>query len=131
MAHFAIVDTNNIVTQVLVIEQDVVDTGLFGNPSYFIKTSYNTRGGVHYGEDGQPDGGVPFRKNFAGVGYRYDNQRDAFIAPQPFPSWILNEETCLWEAPYPMPETPNSMIHEGKIYEWDELTLSWIEVLIE
>ena len=114
MAHFAQIDENNIVTQVLVIEQDVVDTGLFGDPASFIQTSYNTQGGVHL------LGGTPLRKNYAGIGYTYDPQRDAFYAPQPYPSWTLNETSCVWESPTPMPS-------DGKIYTWDEATTSWVE----
>lgn len=121
MAHFAQIDENNIVTQVLVIDQETINTGHFGDPSTFIQTSYNTRGGVHYGQDGQPDNGVALRKNYAGIGYIYDSQRDAFYAPQPYNSWTLNEETCYWEAPTPMPT-------DGKLYTWDEDTLSWVEV---
>lgn len=115
MSHFAQIDENNIVTQVLVIEQDVVNSGLFGDPNSFIQTSYNTHGGVHL------LGGTPLRKNYAGIGYTYDNTRDAFIPPKPFNSWTLNETTCLWEAPTPMPS-------DGKIYNWDETTTSWVEV---
>jgi hypothetical protein len=114
MAHFAKVE-NNIVTQVIVVEQDVLDTGLFGDPSLWIQTSYNTHGGVH------TLGGTPLRMNFAGVGYRYDIYRDAFIPPQPYLSWVLNNDTCLWEAPIPYPADGNS-------YLWDEATLSWVEV---
>ncbi len=121
MAHFAQIDENNIVTQVLVIDQETINTGHFGDPSTFIQTGYNTRGGVHYGSDGQPDNGVALRKNYAGIGYIYDSQRDAFYAPQPYNSWTLNEETCYWEAPTPMPT-------DGKLYTWDEDTLSWVEV---
>ncbi len=120
MAHFAQIDENNIVTQVLVIDQETINTGHFGDPNSFIQTSYNTRGGVHYGQDGQPDNGVALRKNYAGIGYIYDSQRDAFYAPQPYNSWILNEETCYWEAPTSMPT-------DGKLYTWDEDTLSWVE----
>lgn len=115
MSHFAQIDENNIVTQVIVIEQDVVDTGLFGDPNSWIQTSYNTHGGTHL------LGGTPLRKNYAGIGYTYDNTRDAFIPPKPFNSWTLNETTCLWEAPTPMPT-------DGKIYTWDEATTSWVEV---
>jgi len=115
MSHFAQIDENNIVTQVLVIEQDVIDTGLFGNPSSFIQTSYNTIGGVH------TLGGTPLRKNYAGIGYTYDVSRDAFIAPKPYASWNLNEDTCQWEAPTPMP------VEEGKLFGWNEDTLSWVE----
>ena len=115
MSHFAQIDENNVVTQVLVIEQDVIDTGLFGDPSSFIQTSYNTIGGVH------KLGGTPLRKNYAGIGYTYDATRDAFIPPKPFASWTLNEETCLWDAPTPMP------VEEGKIFVWNEETTSWVE----
>lgn len=115
MAHFAQIDGNNIVKQVLVIEQDVIDTGLFGEPSTFIQTSYNTYGGEH------KLGGTPLRKNYAGIGYTYDVGRDAFIPPKPFNSWVLNESTCLWEAPTPMPT-------DDKMYMWDEDTTSWVEV---
>jgi hypothetical protein len=115
MSHFAQIDENNIVTQVIVIEQDVVDTGLFGDPASWIQTSYNTHGGVH------SQGGTPLRKNYAGIGYTYDSTRDAFIPPKPFNSWVLNETSCLYEAPTPMP-------NDGKIYTWDEATTSWVEV---
>lgn len=123
MSHFAKV-IDGIVTDVLVIEQDVIDTGMFGDPSLFIQTSYNTRGGVHYGPDGNPDGGIPLRKNYAGIGYTYDYEQDAFIPPQPFPSWSLNQETCLWDAPTPRPS-------DGLPYVWDENTLSWVEVIVD
>ena len=113
MAHFAKVE-DGIVTEVLVIEQDVIDTGLFGDPALWVQTSYNTHGGQH------PEG-RPLRKNYAGVGYTYDAERDAFIPPQSFPSWTLNEETCLWDAPTAYPD-------DGKLYRWDEATLAWVEV---
>jgi len=119
MSHFAKV-IDGVVVEVLVIEQDVVDSGLFGDPALFVQTSYNTRGGVHYGPDGKPDG-PGLRKNYAGVGYSYDALLDAFIPPKPFPSWLLNTQTCLWEAPVPYP-------NDGKNYYWDEDTLSWVEV---
>jgi hypothetical protein len=115
MSHFAQIDGNNIVTQVIVIEQDVVDTGLFGDPASWIQTSYNTSGGIHL------LGGTPLRKNYAGIGYTYDSTRDAFIPPKPFNSWTLNETTCLWEAPIAMPD-------DGKMYSWDEETTSWTEI---
>ena len=115
MSHFAQIDGNNIVTQVIVIEQDVVNTGLFGDPNSWIQTSYNTSGGVH------TQGGTPLRKKYAGIGYTYDSTRDAFIPPKPFNSWLLNETTCLYEAPTPMPT-------DDKIYNWDEETTSWIEI---
>jgi hypothetical protein len=115
MAHFAQIDGNNIVTQVLVIEQDVVNTGLFGEPSSFVQTSYNTHGGVH------TLGGTPLRKNYAGIGYTYDASRDAFIPPKPYNSWVLNETTCQYDAPVPMPT-------DDKMYSWDENTMNWVEV---
>jgi len=110
MSHFAKVE-NGIVTQVIVAEQDVIDSGLFGTG--WIQTSYNTHGGQH------PEG-RPLRKNYAGIGYIYDSVRDAFIAPKPFASWVLNETTCQWGAPTPMPT-------DGKHYTWDENSLSWVE----
>ena len=116
MAHFAQLDENNIVTQVLVIEQDVIDTGLFGEPSSFVQTSYNTHGGVH------TQGGTPLRKNYAGIGYTYDSVCDAFIPPKPYNSWVLDEDTCLWNSPTPMPT-------DDKRYSWDEDTTSWVELV--
>ena len=119
MSTFAKIDSDKIVFDVVVIEQPMIDTGLFGDPAYFVQTSYNTRGGIHYGQDGRPDGGVALRKNYAGIGYKLDRVRDAFIPAQDFPSWHLNESTCLWDAPTPMPT-------DGKMYVWDEPTLAWI-----
>ena len=113
MSHFAKVE-NNIVTQVIVAEQDVIDSGLFGNPAAWIQTSYNTHGGIHV------LGGTPLRKNFAGIGYTYDPTLDAFIPPQPWPSWVLDENRCRWEAPIPRPDDTYTWI-------WDEPTLSWIK----
>lgn len=127
MAHFAQIDENNRVIQVLVIEQDQIDTGLLGDPSRWIKTSYNTRGGVYYDPvTNQPaaDQSLAFRKNFAGIGMTYDPVRDAFIPEQPYPSWVLNEQTCLWDPPIPQPERPSKFDY----YFWDEPTLSWILV---
>lgn len=112
LSHFAKVE-NGIVTQVIVAEQEVIDSAIFGHG--WVQTSYNTHGGVH------ADGNTPLRKNYAGVGYAYDEQRDAFIPPQPYPSWTLSEETCLWSAPTPMPV-------DDKRYSWDEATLAWVEV---
>lgn len=115
MAHYARIE-NGIVMEVIVIERDVLETGLWGDPANWIQTSYNTHGGQH------PEG-RPLRKNFAGRGYTYDAQRDAFIPPKPFNSWVLDEATCLWNAPTPMPT-------DGKIYQWKEETASWVEVVI-
>lgn len=121
MAHFAkVVDGK--VTQVIVAEPEFFNTFVDSSPGEWIQTSYNTRGGVHYGQDGNPDGGVALRKNYAGIGYSYDRTRDAFIPPQPYASWTLNETSCLWEAPVAMPT-------DGKRYEWDEATTSWKEVV--
>jgi hypothetical protein len=114
MSHFAKIE-NGIVTQVIVAEQDVIDSGLFGTG--WVQTSYNTSGGVH------KNGGTPLRKNYAGTGYTYDAIRDAFIPPKPYASWTLNETTCLWDSPIPYPT-------DGKNYSWDEPTTSWIEVTI-
>lgn len=111
MAHFAKVE-DGIVTQVIVAEQNVIDSGLFGDG--WVQTSYNTHGGQH------PEG-RPLRKNYAGVGYTYDAGRDAFIPPQPFPSWALNENTCLWESPVAMP-------NDGKAYYWDEENQAYCQV---
>ena len=113
MSHFAQIDDNNIVTQVIVAEQDFINSGAVGDPSKWIQTSHNTYAGQH------KNGGTPLRKNYAGIGYSYDQGRDAFIPPKPFNSWALNEETCLWEAPTPYPT-------DGKIYAWNEDTLSWV-----
>lgn len=124
MAHFAQVDENNIVVQVLVVSDDQAhrgqdflanDLGLGGN---WIQTSYNTNAGVH------ANGGTPLRKNYAGIGYTYDASRDAFIPPKPFNSWTLNEDTCLWDAPVAHPA-------DGKMYRWDEDTTNWVEIPTE
>jgi hypothetical protein len=115
MSHFAKVE-NGIVTQVIVAEQDFIDSGVVGHD--WIQTSYNTRGGVHYGQDGQPDGGVALNKNYAGIGYTWDGT--GFAPSQPYPSWTLNQDTYLWESPTLMPT-------DGQSYKWDELTLSWIK----
>lgn len=121
MSYFARVGENGIVTNVIAITQEVLNTGLWGPPEEWVQTSYNTRGGIHYGQDGQPDGGVALRKNYAGLGFIYDKDRDAFYPPSPYPSWSLNAQTCLWEPPTPMPVDEN-------MYTWDEATLSWIEI---
>jgi hypothetical protein len=113
MAHFAkVVDGK--VSQVIVAEPEFFETFVDSSPGEWIQTSYNTHGGVH------TLGGTPLRKNYAGIGYTYDRTRDAFIPPQPFASWLLDEETCLWNAPVAMPD-------DGKIYQWDEATTSWVE----
>lgn len=120
MAHFAKVE-NGTVTQVVVAEADFIATGALGDPASWIQTSYNTRGNVHYGPDGQPDGGEALRGNYAGIGYVYDQLNDVFYAPQPFPSWILNIGSWTWEAPVSYPT-------DGKLYNWDEETKNWKEL---
>ena len=121
MAHWAEIDSDNIVTRVLVVADDKEDGQKFlaedlGLGGIWKKTSYNTVGGEHL------LGGTPFRKNFAGIGFTFDAAKDAFIPPKPFASWALNADTCQWEAPTPMP------VVEGKQYLWDEPTTSWKEV---
>jgi len=105
MAHFAKIN-NNTVTEVLVAEKDFINSGKVGDEFLWVQTSYNGN----------------FRKNYAGVGYTYDKDRDAFIPKKPFASWILNEETCQWEAPSAIPD-------DGKKYEWNESTTSWDEIV--
>ena len=121
MAHFAKLGVGNIVETVIVVSNDVATTEqagvdfinkLYNTRDVWKKTSYNTFGGEH------SSGGTPFRKNYAGVGFQYDQQRDAFIPPKPFNSWILNESTCLWNAPIEYPQDDNE-------YIWNEQTLSW------
>lgn len=127
MSHFAKLDENNVVVFVTVgrQEDDGLEEELIARTGdVYRQTSYNTRGGVHYNaETGEPseDQSKAFRKNYAGIGFTYDEERDAFIPPQPFESWVLNEDTCLWDAPVPYPT-------DGKIYVWDEATVSWVEV---
>jgi hypothetical protein len=116
MAHYAKVE-NGVVTQVIVADQDFINSGVVGHG--WVQTSYNTRGNVHYGQDGQPDGGVALNKNYAGVGYTYDGT--GFAAPKPFPSWTLNSDSYVWESPVAMPT-------DDKRYSWDEATLSWVEI---
>lgn len=127
MSHFARIDSDNKVVEVLVIEQDVIDTGLFGDPKTFVQTSYNTRGGVHYGQDGQPDGGVALRGNYAGIGYVYDKTNDVFYPEKPYASWILNTTNWSWEAPSPMPSDAGTG-EPPKMYSWNENTTSWVVI---
>ena len=123
MAHYALIDENNIVTQVFVgrdeddLAEGVTDWEVYYAPEGFTckRTSYNTYGGVHV------TGGAPFRKNYAGIGSTYDSVLDAFIPPKPYDSWILNDDTCLWESPTPYP-------NDGLTYVWDESNLVWDEL---
>lgn len=121
MAHYAFLDKNNFVTEVIVGKEENED-GVDWEKWYgefrgqeCKRTSYNTLGGNHL------NGGTPFRKNFAGVGFFYDSAKDAFIPPNPFPSWVLDDQSCLWNPPVPMPQ-------DGKKYRWDEPSTSWVEV---
>jgi hypothetical protein len=105
MAHFAKIDNNNLVTQVIVAEQDFINSGAVGDSFLWVQTSYSSS----------------FRKNYAAVGDTYDKTKDAFIAPKPYPSWTLVEDTCLWTAPTAYPD-------DGKFYNWNEDTTSWKEI---
>ena len=122
MAHYAKV-VDGIVTQVIVAEAEFFDTFVDIEPGKWVQTSYNTRGGVHY----EPNSNTPsndqskaLRKNYAGIGWIYDFEKDAFYEQQPYPSWTLNESTCMWEAPSAKP-------NDGKEYYWDENSKSWKE----
>lgn len=125
MSYFArvpfIVDGKGIVAEVIRADQEFIDTGLVGASSEWVKTSYNSRGGLHYGPDGQPDGLPALRANYATIGGAYDAVNDVFYDPQPYPSWTISAPTWLWQAPVPYPST-------GGPYVWDEATLSWVEV---
>jgi hypothetical protein len=127
MAHYAFLDDNNLVTEVIVgRDEDEIVNGVTDWETYYgavrgqvcLRTSYNTIGGVH------SEGGAPFRFNYAGIGFTYDPERDAFIPPKPFESWVLDETTCLWQAPIPYPE-------DGGVYTWDESEGDWVEVVNE
>lgn len=128
MAHYAFLDENNVVTEVIVGKDESnfdweTKYGMFRGQACK-RTSYNTRGGVHYDpntNEPSADQSKAFRKNYAGIGYTYDAGRDAFIPPKPFDSWVLNEETCLWDPPVPYP-------NDGNTYQWDETTLSWVQI---
>jgi hypothetical protein len=121
MAHFAEIDSNGVVQRVLVVADEQEDRGQeflandLGLGGTWVKTSYNTNGGVH------SLGGTPFRKNYAGIGFTYDAAKDAFIPPKPYESWKLNNDTCLWDAPKPYPT-------DGAMYSWNEETTNWEEV---
>lgn len=121
MAHYAQIDDNNKVIQVLVISNEETDPigWLVSNiGGTWAQTSYNTRGGVHYGQDGKPDGGNQIGYNYAGIGYNYDSNAKAFYVPSPYSSWIINTNTYTWEPPVPRPTDNNN-------YFWNELTKSW------
>jgi hypothetical protein len=134
MASFAKIENNLVITVESVVNEVLKDSNgveqeqlgidflrtLYNEPNAVWKqTSYNTIGGVHN------NGGIPFRKNHAGIGYTYDEDRDAFIAPKPYNSWILNEQTCLWEAPIAMPELTQEQKDNNQSYTWNEEILNW------
>lgn len=114
MAHYAKVE-DGIVTEVIVANVDFINSGQLGNPSQWIQTSYNTQGNVHL------LGGTPLRKNYAGIGYSYNEDLDAFIPPKPYNSWLLNEDTGLWDPPIVRP-------NDEKYYIWNEVILNWEEI---
>ena len=118
MGHFAKV-VDGIVTKVIVAEADFFNTFVDSSPGEWIQTSYNTRGNVHYGSDGSPDGGEALRGNYAGIGYVYDRNNDVFYPAQPYASWTLNTTNWTWEAPVAYPT-------DGRLYTWNETTLSWV-----
>ena len=128
MAHFAQIDENNIVQQVLVIEQVEIDTGNWGDPATWFQTSYNTRGGVYYipnTDTPDPDQSKAFRKNYAGIGFMWlpnGPEGEGFAPPQPYPSWTLDSFSYLWVPPVPYP-------NDGNVYIWNEETQSWEQAL--
>jgi len=131
VSHFARINAQGIVTQVIVAEQDFIDT--LPDADSWVQTSYNTRGGKHYNpETGElsADQTKALRKNYAGIGFKYDADRDAFIPPKPYNSWLLDEDTCLWNAPVAMPEDAGTG-EPPKMYRWDEETINWVEVTID
>jgi len=128
MAHFAKLGIGNIVEKIEVVSNDVATTeqagveflqNLYKDRAVWKQTSYNTKGGEHILS------GTPFRKNYAGIGWKYDQTRDAFIPPKPFNSWTLNETTCLWEAPVAKPELTQEQIDNDNYYEWNEENQTW------
>ena len=132
MAHFAKIE-NGLVTKVIVAEKEFFDKFIDDSPGVWLQTSYNMLGGIYY----DPNNNIPAdpqpeiesddgrrRKNYAGVGFTYNQELDAFIPPKPYSSWLLNEESCLWEPPVAYPD-------DGKMYNWNEETQSWNEIVIE
>ena len=116
MSYFAKIE-DGVVTNVIAADEDFIDNNIDGE---WVQTSYNTHGGKHYDPDTKlEDDKPPLRKNYAGIGYTYDSDRDAFYAPQPYSSWTLNDDTCQWEAPVAYPT-------DDKLYKWDEDNQQWI-----
>ena len=124
MSHYAKV-LNGKVVQVIVAEQEFFNTFVDTSPGTWIQTSYNTRHNVHYGSDGQPDGGIALRGHYAGIDYTYDATNDVFYAPQPYPSWTLNEEIWRWVPPVAIP-SDNGLGDPPKMYLWDESIKNWV-----
>jgi len=125
MAHFAKVDSNNIVTEVLVIDQTEINTGNWGDPAQWVQTSYNTRLGVYYTPGTttpDPDQSKAFRKNYAGTGMVWDAVRNMFYSPQPYPSWTLDEQTGSWVCPVPL----NVPDEDAGLWKWDETKQQWV-----
>jgi hypothetical protein len=125
MSHFAKIE-NGIVTSVIVAEQDFINSGAVGDPKNWLQTSYNTYGNVHYTPNNPnrvPDGGVALRGNYAFIGHVYDKVNDVFYETQPYPSWNLNINTWIWEAPIPIPNDTNTYIWNEKTQSWDEITV--------
>lgn len=122
MPHFAQVDDNDIVVDVINADKSFIDSGAVGDPTRWIQTSYNTRGGVHYGPDGKPDGGIALRANYAVIGGIYDREHDVFYEQKPvnYPSFILSGAPA-WQWTFPIPRPT-----DGQLYTWDEATVSWI-----
>jgi hypothetical protein len=118
MKSYAVLNSDNRVINVISIDAEMVATGLWGDPHFVKETCKDTKAGIHYGPDGLPDGQPGLRKNYAGIGYTYDRELDAFIPPSPYPSWIVNPDTGLWEAPVPLPD-------QVDFYQWNERWLSW------
>jgi len=124
MAHYAKV-RDNIVIKIIVAEAEFFETFIDSSPGTWIQTSYNTRGGIHYeanSDTPSQDQSKALRKNYAGLGFTYDSNKDAFIPPKPFNSWILNETTCLWEAPVAKPATK---LESTQYYDWNESIINW------
>ena len=131
MSHFAQV-INGIVTQVIVAEQDFINSGAVGSAHEWIQTSYNTRGGIHYDPNtNKPDDGIALRGNYAGIGHTYDSIHDVFYAPRPkdrngisCDSWTISAPKWIWTAPTP---SPNNYENLSEIYLWDEPTKMWVK----
>lgn len=126
MPHFAQINLKNEVVNVIVAEQDFIDSGSVGDPKMWIQTSFNTKGNVHCGQDGLPDGGVALRGNYAAIGTVYDPIRDVFLPIKIYKCWLLDESTVTWMPPTPMPKPQN-----GVGFRWDDSVCAWVLKSIE